>query len=110
MTQPKPFDVFLSHNSRDKPWAVELKTALEARGLKVWLDKDEIRPGDQFAEALEQGIAQSATLALIISPEAVASGWVKREYHRALSLATDGDLASFPLFSATPRFPASPEI
>jgi hypothetical protein len=55
----KPFDVFLSHNSIDKPWVIKLKKALEARGLKVWLDKDEILPGDLFAEALERGIASS---------------------------------------------------
>ena len=97
MTQAKPFDVFLSHNSRDKPWAVKLKTALEARGLKVWLDKDEIRPGDLFGEALEQGIAQSANVALIVSPEAATSGWVKEEFNRALTLAIGGDIRLLPV-------------
>ena len=97
MTQAKPFDVFLSHNSRDKPWAVKLKTALESRGLKVWLDKDEIRPGDLFGEALEQGIAQSANVALIVSPEAATSGWVKEEFNRALTLAIGGDIRLLPV-------------
>ena len=40
------FDVFLSHNSIDKPWVIALKAALVERGVKVWLDCDEIRPGD----------------------------------------------------------------
>jgi hypothetical protein len=80
------FDVFLSHNSIDKPWASRLKQDLERYGLAVWLDRDEIRPGDLFAKALEAGLASSRAVALIISPEAMASGWVEEEYYRALSL------------------------
>ena len=82
------FDVFLSHSSEDKPWVVKLKDDLQMYGVSVWLDQDEIRPGDQFIEALEHGLAQSSAVALIVSPVAMASGWVRREYYRALSLAT----------------------
>lgn len=81
------FDVFLSHNSVDKPWVIKLKDDLQCYGVSVWLDKDEIRPGDLFAEALEEGLENSRAMALIVSPEAMASGWVKEEYYRALSLA-----------------------
>ena len=81
------FDVFLSHSSADKPWVIKLKDDLQAYGVSVWLDNDEIRPGDLFAKALEQGIANSRAVALIVSPEATASGWVEAEYYRALSLA-----------------------
>jgi hypothetical protein len=83
------FDVFLSHNSVDKPWVIQLKDDLLRYGVSVWLDKDEIRPGDLFAKALEEGLANSRAVALIVSPEAMASGWVKAEYYRALSLAQD---------------------
>ena len=83
------FDVFLSHNSVDKPWVSRLKENLEGYGVKVWLDRDEIRPGDLFAKALEEGLASSGAVALIVSPEAMASGWVEAEYYRALSLATN---------------------
>lgn len=83
------FDVFLSHNSIDKPWVVQLKDDLIRYGLSVWLDKDEIRPGDLFAEALEEGLESCKAIALIISPEAIDSGWVKEEYYRALSLTKD---------------------
>lgn len=69
------FDVFLSHNSVDKPWVMQLKDALERYGLSVWLDRDEIRPGDLFARALEQALDECRAVALVISPEAMASGW-----------------------------------
>jgi tetratricopeptide (TPR) repeat protein len=81
------FDVFLSHSSVDKPWVIQLKDALQRYGVSVWLDQDEIRPGDLFVNALEEGLEQSRAVALIISPEAIASGWVKEEYARAVSLA-----------------------
>ncbi len=85
----KQFDVFLSHSSVDKPWVIKLKDDLLRYGVSVWLDKDEIRPGDLFVDALEQGLDNSMTVAFIISPEDIASGWVKEEYLRALGFALD---------------------
>jgi hypothetical protein len=81
------FDVFLSHHSRDKPWVIALKAALVERGMKVWLDQDEILPGDLFIDALERGVESSRALALVVTPGSVASRWVKEEYSRALVLA-----------------------
>jgi hypothetical protein len=81
------FDVFLSHHSSDKPWVIALKAALVERGVTVWLDRDEIRPGDLFVDALEQGVQSSRSLALIVSPASLRSKWVKEEYSRALVLA-----------------------
>ena len=91
MCQDKPFDVFLSHNSVDKPWAIQLKRSLEGRGLRVWLDRDEIRPGDLFVGALESGIQQSKAVVLVVSPESARSGWVREEYSRAIDLAQGSD-------------------
>jgi hypothetical protein len=81
------FDVFLSHSSVDNPWVIQLKDALQRYGVSVWLDRDEIRPGDLFVKALETGLEQSWAVALIVSPEAIASGWLEEEYARAMSLA-----------------------
>lgn len=83
----KPFDVFLSHNSVDKPWVIQLKQALDKRGLKAWLDRDEIRPGELFVSALERGLNESKAIGLVVSPESMKSGWVNEEYSRAMSLA-----------------------
>ena len=33
------FDVFLSHNSKDKPVIRHIGEALKGRGLRVWLDE-----------------------------------------------------------------------
>jgi hypothetical protein len=47
------FDVFLSHNSKDKPAVKSLGGALKQRGLSVWLDEWELRPGLTWQDALE---------------------------------------------------------
>jgi hypothetical protein len=91
------FDVFLSYDSVDKPWVINLKDDLQRYGVSVWLDIDEIRPGDLFAKALEEGLANSRAVALIVSPEATASGWVETEYYRALSLAQNKHLQLIPV-------------
>ena len=80
------FDIFLSHHSSDKPWVIALKAALTARGVKVWLDQDEIRPGDLYIDALERGVELSRCVAVVISPRSLKSRWVKEEYSRALQM------------------------
>ena len=52
MTQQRTFDVFLSHNSKDKLMVRQLARALEARGMQVWLDEWELVPGRPWQEAI----------------------------------------------------------
>jgi TIR domain len=58
------FDVFLSHNSKDKPAVKSLGGALKQRGLSVWLDEWELRPGLTWQDALEDivGGCKAATV------------------------------------------------
>ena len=58
------FDVFLSHNSKDKPAVKTLGTALKQRGLVVWLDEWELRPGRTWQDVLEEIVVgcKSATV------------------------------------------------
>jgi len=101
----KPFDIFLSYRSTESVEAERLRDALEARGVRVWLDKDEIRPGDLFAQALENGLATSRAVGLVATSESVASNWVKNEYYRALSLSTAGELQLIPLLFGPVQLP-----
>jgi hypothetical protein len=47
--------VFLSYAGTDEAWVRRLAEDRKHYGLLVWLDEDEIRPGDRFVDALEQG-------------------------------------------------------
>ncbi|HEV7503348.1 MAG TPA: toll/interleukin-1 receptor domain-containing protein [Thermoanaerobaculia bacterium] len=47
------FDIFLSHNSKDKPTVRQIGKALRERGFKVWLDEWELVPGRPWQEAVQ---------------------------------------------------------
>lgn len=83
----RPFDVFVSHSSVDKPWVRGLIRGLQRYEVKVWLDEEQIRPGARIVDALEDGIEASRAMCLIVSPESMSSGWVREEYSRAMALA-----------------------
>jgi hypothetical protein len=84
---PDDFDVFLSYHSGDSAWVGRLKSALDAAGVKVWLDKDQIVPGDRFVDALERGIQSSQSVVLVVSEGSMRSQWVREEFHLALNLS-----------------------
>jgi hypothetical protein len=84
--QSRPRDiptVFLCHSSSDKPFVEELALDLRKLGLGVWFDKWEIRVGDLIIDKIEEGLGDNDYLAIILSPDAVNSPWVKRELNAA---------------------------
>lgn len=76
--------VFISHASGDRRFAASLGEALASAGLRVW-EPHALHPGDNWA--LESGKALDAADAIIVllSPDAVASEWVRREIEFAIS-------------------------
>ena len=104
-TKDKPFDIFISYKSENISWVNRLKQSLQNRGVKVWLDKDQIRPGDLFAEALENGIQMSRSMGLVITPESLTSNWVREEYYRALSLVNEDNLHLIPILLEKAELP-----
>jgi nucleotide-binding universal stress UspA family protein len=89
---PAPFDVFLSHNSEDKPAVRELAYALKARGLKVWLDEWELRPGHPWQEALEQIIETTKAAAVLVGKDGLGP-WQDAEMRGCLSEFVTGKKA-----------------
>ena len=79
MTTAFQYDVFLSHNSADKPEVRRLAERLQAAGLRVWFDEWIIQPGDDIYLAIERGLEASRTLVLCLSPAALGSDWVGLE-------------------------------
>ncbi|MEM8950969.1 MAG: tetratricopeptide repeat protein [Pseudomonadota bacterium] len=81
MTLPTgEFDIFLSHASPDKPWVETLKGKLEAFGLRVWLDQDEIRAGDNWVVKLSDGLEKSRYMVLVLSDHTADRAWVIQEW------------------------------
>ncbi|MDX2000568.1 MAG: TIR domain-containing protein [Thermoanaerobaculia bacterium] len=73
------YDVFLSHNSADKPRVRPLAERLRAAGLRVWFDEWRIKPGDDIYLAIEHGLEAARVQVLALSPAALGSEWVALE-------------------------------
>lgn len=76
--------MFISHAVGDREFADRLSAALEAAGHKVWNPK-QIVPGDNFAAAVGDALGQAEVLVALVSPEAVASESVTKEWEYALA-------------------------
>lgn len=98
-TNDQRFDVFLSHNGRDKPVARELARALKARGLRPWLDEDELPLGLPWQERLEAAIERSSSFAMLIGPNGIGP-WQDEEMRAALMLARKRHLPVIPVLLA----------
>ncbi len=66
MVENPKFDVFLAHNSVDKPQVRAIASELRRRGLNPWLDEEQIPPGELFQEAIQRAIPQIKSAAICI--------------------------------------------
>ena len=66
-------DAFVSHASKDATVADRIEALLEEDGLKVWLDKSEIRLGVLLRKELQTAIKKSRVLILLWSKVAAKS-------------------------------------
>ncbi len=78
------YDVFLSHNSLDKPAVRKIAEQLRNDGLRVWFDEWILQPGDDIHLKIEEGLESSRTLVLVMSPNALASEWTMLERNTVL--------------------------
>lgn len=101
------FDVFLSHNSKDKPAVLVLAEALRGRGLRVWLDVWELVPGRPWQEAIEQVIATASTAAVVIGRDGIGP-WEEPEMRGCLQQFVSRRMPVIPVL--LPGAPAEPKL
>jgi len=61
--------VFLSYSRRDADWARSFAEALKQRGVSVWFDEFDVKPGEPLRDALESGLRNSDVLVALLDPE-----------------------------------------
>lgn len=76
-------DVFISHSSKDRGVGEAACAALERAGYTCWIAPRDIMPGEDYGEAIVDGIRASRIFLLIVSAQSVASPQVRRETERA---------------------------
>ncbi|MGB1011851.1 MAG: TIR domain-containing protein, partial [Thiolinea sp.] len=76
-------DIFLSHNSADKPAVEALALRLRAAGIEPWLDKWNLIPGNPWQQEIEQAIDTCKVCAVFIGPSGVGP-WQDEEMRAAI--------------------------
>src|SRR5436190_242245 len=80
--------VFISYSRRDSTeFAEELLALLEVAGFAPFLDRRDVKPGEEWERRLGGLIEQSDTVVFVVSPEAVRSECCVREVDRTIELS-----------------------
>jgi hypothetical protein len=87
MTSAAP-SVFISYSHQDKELARALASALQERGLQVWIDEGELKVGDSIIERIATAIAEIDFFLALVSKASLGSNWCRKE----LALAVSGEL------------------
>ena len=71
--------IFISYSSRDSAQADACYTALTERGHEVWMDRAELRGGEEWVQIIQDKIRWSQAMIVLWSANALQSDWVGRE-------------------------------
>ena len=78
-------DIFISHSHADKVFADAICRSVEASGVRCWVAPRDIRPSEDWAEAIINAMDNARVLVLIFSAHSNTSPQVRREIERAVS-------------------------
>ncbi len=72
------FDIFLSHNSEDKPVVEALAHKLRYAGINPWLDEERLVAGAVFQYGLADALRSCPTCAVFVGPKGLGD-WAREE-------------------------------
>jgi CheY-like chemotaxis protein len=101
------YDVFLCHNSAEKPVVRRLAATLVKQGLRPWLDEWDLVPGHPWQEALEEIIEHVGSAAILIGKSGIGP-WADREMRSFLREFVRRKIPLIPVM--LPGAPATPEL
>jgi formylglycine-generating enzyme required for sulfatase activity len=78
--------VFISYSRKDVDIAKQLAQDLEKADLEVWWDISDLKGGDAWIRTIQAALKASKYCVVLLSPEAVESEWVEKEYTFAMGL------------------------
>jgi hypothetical protein len=86
----RPLKVFLCHASADKPKVHELYRDLRKRGIKPWLDKEDLLPGQEWDVEIDKALGSSDAIIICLTKNSVdKEGYIQREIKFALDKALE---------------------
>ena len=102
------FDVFLCHNSVDKPKVKEIGEKLKEHGILPWLDEWDLRPGFPWQGELERQIEHIKSAAVFVGKDGLGP-WQQKELDAFLREFVERECPVIPvLLSDAPKKPKLP--
>lgn len=88
-------EIFLCHDSSDKPFVDQLSTELIKIGVTPWYDKISLQIGDSLIDKIHEGIMNCAYAVIVLSPSFINNhAWPNREFksltHKSLAARKNG--------------------
>jgi tetratricopeptide (TPR) repeat protein len=80
---PRPQEVFISYSRKDTDFVRRLDEALKSRGREAWVDWEDIRPTEEWMQAIYAAIDGANTFIFVLTPDSVASAVCGREIAHA---------------------------
>jgi len=77
-------NIFISHAERDRAYATALGQALRDAGQRVW-EPQGVQPGENWGLKSGEALAGADVVIVLLSPDSVATEWVRREIEFAIS-------------------------
>jgi len=96
MTEQNQFDVFLAHNSADKPQVRIIGNKLRDLGLKTWIDEEQIAAGELFQVAIQRAFPQIKSAAIFIGLTGLGK-WQALELQTLISQFVDQAIPVIPV-------------
>src|SRR5689334_644062 len=88
-----PHDAFISYSRRDANGAQAVRAAMEAVGVRCWIDTRDVDAGENFLAEIGEAISSAKVLVLILSSHSNVSDYVRRE----VQFATQQGIRIIPL-------------
>lgn len=81
------FDTFISYATPNRDKANEICRYLESIGNRCWIAPRNVRPGKNYGEEIDDGIARSRCFVVVVSSASNNSRYVQREVEMAVSMS-----------------------
>lgn len=79
----EPLSIFISYSRTDSEFVDRLEADLKARSFRPWVDRRKLEGGQDWMDELQNAIDRCQILLVVLSSEAMASKYVRREYRYA---------------------------
>jgi hypothetical protein len=77
------YSCFISYSTKDQAFAERLHADLQNKGVRCWFAPHDVQGGKKLHEQIDEAIRLHDKLLLILSPDSMASEWVKTEIAKA---------------------------